>query len=202
MSISVDIITDYAADNTGKNLCTVNIQNAVDYVAEKGGGKVFFPKGIYKTTTINLKSNVELYLCEDATILASPVQSDWTTHLLPIIMADSQNNISIKGTGTIDGSGPYYSNKDDRHYIEGNRPNSIIYIVNCSNITVKNITLKDPCGWTQHYDNCEYVVLDGIKVRSMAHCDEIECNDGIDINGCRHVLIQNCDIISGMMQYA
>lgn len=196
MSISVNVV-DYKADNTGEALCTENIQNAIDYVAENGGGEVYFPAGKYKTTTVYLKSNVTLNLDENATIFASPIQSDWETHSLPVIMADSQHNIEIKGAGVIDGSGPYYSNPDDNHYIKGNRPNNNLYIVNCKQVTVTGITHKDPCGWTQHYDNCEYVMIDNVKVRSLAYCDEREWNDGIDINGCRHVVIQNCDIICG-----
>jgi len=193
----VNVITNFEADNTGEFLCTVNIQNAIDCVAANGGGEVLFPAGKYKTTTIYLKSNVTLNLEKDSIILASPVQSDWMTSSLPVIKAESQNNIEIKGMGSIDGSAPYYTNTINNHYIKGQRPNNNLHIINCNYVAVCGITLKDPCGWTQHYDNCENVVVDGVKVRSLAYCDEREWNYGIDINGCRHVLIQNCDIISG-----
>lgn len=48
-------VVDFAADNTGSNDCTTNIQAAIDEVKTLGGGIVYFPKGIYRiSSTLNV----------------------------------------------------------------------------------------------------------------------------------------------------
>ena len=71
-------IMDYKVDNTGKTVETVNINKAIgDVSARPGGGVLFFPRGIYKSGTVYMKSNVKLYIDADAVLLGSTKKTDY-----------------------------------------------------------------------------------------------------------------------------
>ena len=62
-----------------------------------------------------------------------------------------------------------------------------------SNVTLdipEGLTLKDPAMWVQHYMGCDDVTIRGITV--FAHVNKN--NDGIDIDGCHNVLIEDCQV--------
>ncbi|NJM15041.1 MAG: glycoside hydrolase, partial [Bacteroidales bacterium] len=59
-------ITKFGAKG-GENDDTKAIQKAIDKAAEKGGGTVYFPTGIFTSGTVFLKSNVTIYLEKGAT---------------------------------------------------------------------------------------------------------------------------------------
>ncbi len=65
------LITNYGAARDGKTLNTATIRKAIDVAAKNGGGKVVVPKGIFLTGTLELKSNIELHVEENATLLGS-----------------------------------------------------------------------------------------------------------------------------------
>jgi hypothetical protein len=68
-----------------------------------------------------------------------------------------------------------------------NRP-KLLYLRSCKNVTVKGIMVKNPGFWTQTYDQCENLLIDGIRVNSRATWN----NDGMDIVDCNGAVIQNC----------
>ena len=192
-------IIDYAAVGDGITINTKAIQNAIDECSEKGG-MVVIPAGEFVTGTIYLKSNVTLHLTENATLLGSTDISDYP-HNTPeykfygdtwvkqsLIYAEKQKNISITGTGTINGQGGAFKTttrkKPDRYM---NRP-YVLWFVECSNVKVEGIFLTNSAMWMQHYLACDKVRIQGIRV--FNHCNSN--NDMIDIDGCRDVIISDC----------
>jgi len=121
-----------------------------------------------------------------------------------LVMADGQENISITGKGEIDGQGRqlalhidslFYAGKlDSAHYnFTEMRPQfylrpQLIEFVNCKNIKVKNVTLKNAASWVQTHEKCENIVIDSVRTESDAYWN----NDGIDISDCKNVRITNC----------
>lgn len=192
----------FYADNTGETLVTNPLQQAIDYVNAQGGGVVYFPAGIYRTTTLHLRSNVTLYISEHALIQASGVQADWMGNRDPVIRSDNVGNIGIVGSGTIDGGQTAFLAPDDGvtwprpTYIEGNRPHMILRLVESYNILVEGLTLRNSVTWTVHFDDCDWVVARHLTIRNPVH-RVAEWTDGIDINGCRNVLIEYVDIETG-----
>jgi len=101
----------------GKTSNTVVIKKAIDKLVSEGGGTLFFPAGTYLTGPIILKSNITLDIEAGATIKFSDDFSEYTPFVemryegvvmksfCPMIYAYEQNNITIKGKGTIDGNG-------------------------------------------------------------------------------------------------
>ena len=108
-------ISEYGAVGDGKTDCTDAFKKAIDVCHSEGGGRVVVPEGVYLTGAIHLKSNVNLHVKKDATILFS---QDYKKYLpvvytrfegvecmnySPFIYAYEQENLAITGTGTLDG---------------------------------------------------------------------------------------------------
>ena len=109
-------IADYSAVGDGITMNTDAFAKAVKDLADKGGGHLNVPAGIWRTGPITLLSGVDLHLERNATILFDP-----DPELYPIIETNfegldmrrstspinalGQKNISITGEGIIDGSG-------------------------------------------------------------------------------------------------
>ena len=69
-------VMDFGAKGDGKSDDTVAIQKAIDACTASGGGQVLFPSGhTYLSGPLHLKSNIDLHLQPNATLLASPDES-------------------------------------------------------------------------------------------------------------------------------
>ncbi len=216
-------VLDYGAVCDGKTLCTEAIQAAVDACAESGGGRVTVPAGIYISGTIWLRSHVELHLEHGSVIkgstnmddyneldaflqnFSSPVNERWLGKHL--VLAVECENIAITGTGTFDGSGDaffgewaYYSAyvwnegcvtaKDDNIL----RPGQLLCVVECKNVTIRDITMiNQPC-WGCFLYGCEYVTVVGMKSKNPHYYFN---SDGIDIDCCRYVTVSDCILDTG-----
>ncbi|MCK9478648.1 MAG: glycosyl hydrolase family 28 protein [Firmicutes bacterium] len=199
---SVDVTqSPYFADYTETLLSTPAIQKAINDMHAKGGGVLYFPPGTYRTTTIFLKSNVWLWLDDGAVLQASRIQDDWKQKTLPVIYGENVKNVRVCGKGIIDGGQSTYRTEvwvdySNKSYVSGNLPHFCLRFMDSENIIIEGITLRNACGWNQHFDNCEYLTVRNVTVRSPIW-KSLEFTDGIDINGCRHVLLENLDIQTG-----
>ncbi|MBA7573581.1 hypothetical protein ES708_15379 [subsurface metagenome] len=109
-------IIDFGAIGDSITDCTSAITNAINTCSEEGGGKVIVPAGTFLTGALHMKSNVNLYIADNASLLFS---KDLTKYLpvvharfegndlmnySPLIYARGQKNIAITGKGTLDGN--------------------------------------------------------------------------------------------------
>jgi len=111
------VITDYSAKGDGFTDCTDAFKNAIEDCSKNGGGKVVVPEGIFLTGAIHLKSNVNLYISENAVVKFSNDKSKYLPVVFtrwegvecmnysPLIYAYEQENIAITGKGILDGQG-------------------------------------------------------------------------------------------------
>jgi polygalacturonase len=110
-----------------------------------------------------------------------------------LIYGNKVHNVTITGGGLIDGQGdhePWMNVKELG--TEKDRP-SILAFVASKNITVSNITMKDPACWTQVYIESDSITINTVNV----HTGNLTPNrDGIDIVDCHNVLIEDCHIQS------
>lgn len=115
------LITDFGANGDGKTKNTEAFKKAIEKCNAEGGGRVVVPKGIFLTGAIYLKSNVNLHVSEDATILFSQDSNDYPIvftrwegmecmNYSSLIYAYEEENIAITGKGTLDG------NSDNDHW--------------------------------------------------------------------------------------
>lgn len=112
-------IRESGAVGDGTTLCTQAIQQTIDKLAAKGGGKVIVPQGVWFTGPIKLKSNINLHLEKGAILLFSPdyelypiVKSVFegldTRRCQSPVSAEGQENVAITGQGVIDGNGQFW----------------------------------------------------------------------------------------------
>ena len=201
------IITDFGAKPDGITLNTRSIQAAIDLASANGGGRVVVPSGQFVTGSIYLKNNVELHLEDGAILLGSLNPWDYVRDPIikwtAMVFAVSQNDIALTGKGILDCRGFEVANrmvqyihlglfKDalelDRPQ-ESNRP-EIIHFLKCDGVLVKDVTLKDPACWTQQYELCDNLTIEGINVDAKAYWN----NDGLDVVDCRNVIVRDCYI--------
>jgi len=105
-------IINFGALPDNKTVNTVYIQNAIDSCSADGGGTVYIPAGIFITGTLELKSNVNLFLESGAELKGSPDIGDYRDYKAVeydsvhygIIYAHKATNVSITGQGAINGN--------------------------------------------------------------------------------------------------
>ncbi len=177
----------HGATGDGVHLDQPALQRAIDAAHEAGGGVVLLPPGTYRTGTLRLLSNVRLHLDQGATILGSTNRDHYQVgQSRPgVIVAQDAENIAITGKGVINGRGYFCPNRGWRHYLLG--------IYDSTGITIEGIATKNAGSWTQHYVNCRELIIRGVTVNSVRPRRN---NDGIDLSGCRDVLIEGCIVAS------
>lgn len=193
-------VRQYGAAGNGTTMDTMALQKAIDAAVAAGGGIVVFSPGKYLSGSLDVRSHVTLQLDKGATLLGSPHRADYRkVNFHGLLLADQQQDITIQGAGVIDGQGTLLSADTKRLWKEGKLSGAkegerpvLINFRRCRNITVRGITLKDSACWVEDYRDCEHLTIENITVRSLAALN----NDGIDIDGCNHVIVRGCDIDS------
>ena len=186
-------------------LATAAIQAAIDAAHAAGGGTVRLTQGDYISGTLDLKSHVRLEVAKGARLLGSLDLNDYPDRIArrptvmdsnmgmnqSLIFAEDCEDISICGEGTIDGRGANFHGAETPHATPG-RP-FVIRVIDCRRIHIDGITLLDSPCWMQNYLNCDDLLVENITVENQANFN----NDGIDIDGCRRVIVRKCYISSG-----
>ena len=205
----------------GRTLCTQQLQQAIDDICKKGGGRLVLTKGTYLTGGLVMPSGVELFLEEGATLLGSTNPYDYqpisVTHSndtrndnasMALIMADGAEHISITGSGTIDGQGLALALHVDSLHHKGERPDpnynkrrqrpsetarpKLFFLHGCSDVRIDGVHLRNSANWGLSLHLCEQVRLTRLDIENRAYWN----NDGIDLTDCRHVLVADCQINS------
>ncbi|HEX7845390.1 MAG TPA: glycosyl hydrolase family 28 protein, partial [Chitinophagaceae bacterium] len=190
-------------DGTGQTLSTAALQKALDEAA--AAKKIlYFPPGVYRTGSLKVSSNANIFLEAGAMIKGSEDRKDypsddnkkesdhvndkanftdngeWMT-FSRLILVDSASNVKIWGRGIIDGSGSIVRAQG--------KPANLIRIRNSRNVNIEGVILRDPACWNTHILHSENVTIRNIKMlndRSVAN------TDGFDPDASKKVLIDNC----------
>jgi polygalacturonase len=186
-SQNVYSITEFGAKGDDATINTIAIQQAIDKCAAEGGGQVYIPRGIFLSGTITLKSNITLYLSEAATLKGIAATAPFSRNAF--IYAEGQEHIAVTGPGKIYGQGEAKVFADDPatgvNTIKG-RPMAISFL-HCSDIRLKEFTIKNSASWGIKLKECELITVDGISIFSYV----VGNNDGIDMIDCNTVKLSN-----------
>jgi len=205
----------------GKTLCTQQLQQAINQIHQKGGGRLTLSKGTYLTGGLMLRSGVEIHLEEGATLLGSTNPYDYQSvnvaHTadnrndnasMALMIADGAEHISITGKGTIDGQGLQLALNIDSLHHTGERPDphynvrrlrpsemarpKLLFLYGCKDVLVEGVKFRNSANWGLSFDLCEQVRLQNLDIENRAYWN----NDGIDLTDCKHVLVADCLINS------
>lgn len=204
----------FGAKGDGLTDDTRALQRTMDACAAAGGGTMVLPGGhTFLSGTLTLRPHVELHLAGGTTLRAT-ADRDAFRALGSLLFAKDARDIHVSGTGTMDGSfaaffpakgpegypvpsaflGPYdpLNGPEALNPADG-RPRMIL-LVNCRGVMLEGFTIRDSPTWTIHAVGCEGVLIEGISILNSL---EVPNCDGIDIDHCREVRVEGCDIVAG-----
>jgi polygalacturonase len=193
-------IRDFGAKGDGTTKNTVAIQQCIDRCNVLGGGEIVVPEGNYLTGAIQLRSNTMLRLEANSVLVGSPDLSDypimqvrwegkWIQGYAGLVYAVGAKNIGISGPGKINGSD-----------LVGGRPSidnplrrpALIEPIDCTGVHFESFSTEYHIMWSIHLTYCDTVNIKNLHIRSTGGN-----GDGIDVDSCKHVYIDGCDIATG-----
>lgn len=206
-------IIDYKAVGDGKTDCTEAFRTAILVCHTSGGGRVIVPAGIYLTGAIHLKSNVNLHVTQNATILFSNNIQKYLPVVLtrfegvecmnysPFIYAFEQENIAVTGSGTLDGQAgenswwTWKGISDDGW--KGGEPNQNNDRTELFRMAEDGIPVEERIFGENHYlrpnfiqpYKCKNVLIDSVTIKRSPMWE-------IHPVLCENVIVQNVNIMS------
>ena len=243
-------IISYGAKADGITLNTKTINDAILAANKRGGAVVMIPPGLWMTGPIVLRSNVNLFLAENALLLFTNdfsqyqlVATNWegqpAARNQSPISAENETNIAITGKGIIDGNGDAWRmvkrdkltetqwkkkiadggllSQDKKTWfptassllgsttekpgvlLDGKkisdynsikdylRPNLLVF-ANCDKVLLEGVSFQNSPAWCLHPLMCTNLTIKDITVRNPWYAQN---GDGIDIESCKNVLLEN-----------
>ncbi len=201
---SIFDITKFGADPTGKQHSTAAIAQAFMECRKAGGGTVYIPTGIFLTGPVCMESNTTLYISAGAKLLFLQDQGVFpviTTRwegseqkaCTPCIYGKDLENVTISGSGTLDGQGAYWWELLRNGGLKYPRPR-FIGLEDCNRVLIEGIRLINSPSWTINPVRCENVTIDKISIKNPADSPN---TDGINPDSCKYVHISNCHVDVG-----
>ena len=198
-------IVDSGAVADGKTVNTVAIQKTIDLAASSGGGTLVVPQGTFLTGAIFLKPGVEVHLdgvlkstakLEDFPSLMTRIEGHFQIYRPAVLNASGCDHLRIDGDGTLDGSGaPFWAEFRARRQanpkttnLDVERPR-MMFIEKCNDVHITGIHLLNSGFWNLHMYHCDGGVIDGVNILAGAGSPS---TDGMDIDSCQNLTIQNC----------
>src|SRR5262249_12563819 len=181
-------VREFEAKGDGKTLDTQAVNKAIEAAAAAGGGTVRFPAGVYLCFSIRLRSNLALYIDQNATIIAAeprdgkasydpPEPNQWDKYQdfghshwhNSLIWGEQIENVSILGPGVIWGKGLV---KTDR--VQPNGGNKSISLKLCRNVLIRDVSILHGGHFAILATGVDNLTIDNLKIDTN--------RDGIDID--------------------
>ncbi len=164
---------------------TAGIQAAID-AAGAEGGTVRFPAGTCITGTLRLRSGVTLQLDAGAVLQGSVAIADYDRRYWGggLITAEDARGIALMGPGVIDGA-----DCPDPAGEEGFRGPHCISLRGCSDVTIRDLTVRRSANWAFNCVSCSGAVFDRLRIEGG--------HDGVDAMHCKDFAFTGCNFATG-----
>ncbi|MGN6370425.1 MAG: glycoside hydrolase family 28 protein [Phycisphaerae bacterium] len=183
----------FGAVGDGKTKDTAAFQKALDTCAVNGGGVVVVPAGNFLIGSIQIGTRTLLRLDKDAVITGSPDAADypmidirwegrWQPGRRALIYAANVDHIGIVGPGRIEGNAEVARPQNPRGVV-------VLEPISCNDVRWEDFSIQQGGNWATHPTYCTDVVIKNIHIRGN--------RDGIDVDSCKNVRIENCTIDTG-----
>lgn len=182
---------------------TTAIQAAIDRASASGGGRVSLLAGEHVAGGLVIKSNVELHLAEGAVLRPIPdyeAYRDTTVRVIAersnrgMIVARNAENVGITGPGRIEAGGEHFIIGDDETvgtFVPAELRPRVVVFDGCRNVGLHGFHVAASPMWTLHLADCEDVTIRDV---SIANDRRLPNTDGMVLDACRRVLIEDCSI--------
>lgn len=187
-------VKNFGATGDGTTKDTTAFQKALDTCAVNGGGEVLVPAGKYLIGSIQIGNRTILKLEKETILAGSPDLADypicdvrwegrWQPGRRGLIYSSASDHIGIVGPGRIEGS-PWGTNSPD-----GTRNPVVIEPISCNNVLWDGFTVTQGGHWATHPTYCNDLIIKNLNITGN--------RDGIDVDSCKNVRIENCVINAG-----
>lgn len=180
---------------------TMVIMSAMTSLSAAGGGVMYFPPGVYPMGTLDILSNVHVYLAGGAVLLGTTNFTSFTSNHgctanvpsadLVMVRIYNRTNVTLSGRGTIDGNGYQsiaYSNKACTVLV------SLLNIAGGTHIAVRGVIERAGTTFSNYIGRSRDVLVDRLKLVQY----ECEGNtDGLEVADSSDVTVQNTFIHNG-----
>jgi len=132
-----------------------------------------------------------------------PVKRGW-------LYAQNVSGVVIEGGGTLHGGGRYWwcardpaqthhvhppavcEPRNSTNMLHATCPPRMVHLVGVSDVVLRNLTFTHSPYWTMHFQFCDGVLLDGVKVFNPNNASYYVANgDGLDVSHSRNVIVRN-----------
>jgi hypothetical protein len=146
-------LASYVSDNTGATLQTAQFQSAINAAASRGA-VLYVPDGKYLVGSLQMKSNMGLYLQSGALIQGSSNPSDYVGGAL--IRTSAAGNARIFGRGVIDAAGSALRPAGSK--------SKVLRVNGGQGVTVDDVLLRDSPSWSVHVEAAAHVALRNLRI--------------------------------------
>jgi polygalacturonase len=186
---SVFNVRDFGAKGNGTTKDTRAFQKAFKHCAAHGG-TVLVPPGNYLIGSVRMGAHTTLQLQEGSVIIGDDNTNDypmvpvrwegrWETGRCGLIYATNADDVAIVGPGRIEGNPKMAAPQNPRGSV-------VLEFTECHGVRWEGFSVTQGGNWATHPVYCSDVVIKGLNITGR--------RDGIDVDSCTNVWIENCDI--------
>ncbi|HEY2882293.1 MAG TPA: glycosyl hydrolase family 28-related protein [Pirellulales bacterium] len=186
-------VKDFGAVGDGVAKDTAAFQKALDACAVAGGGEVLVPAGKFLIGSVQVGDRTLLKLEADSVITGSGDINDypmldirwegrWQPGHRALIYTANVEHTGIVGPGRIEGNSAVAAGQNPRGAV-------VLEPISCTDVRWEGFTVTQGGNWATHPTYCTNVVIKNVNIRSG--------RDGIDVDSCHKVRIENCEIDTG-----
>ncbi len=187
-------------------LHTTAFQKAIDLGAKRGGETVFVPFGVYKLSTVVLRSNTNLVFEDGVKIYSADKLSDFAAdeeisydlyqdlshskYTCAMFYANEAENISIRGLATIDMLSLW--DPEDKRSAKGDgyhRGAKVFAFRKVNGLRLSDVKILHATDISVLMGACKDAIISKVYIHSHI--------DGISPDGCEDVVISDCIIKTG-----